>query len=62
MFLTTGQIEKLYKSEYGITRYLVTGWLESGVLTGIKTPGGHLRIRKSDVEKLLGIASEDSLA
>lgn len=34
----------------------VTRWVKAGKVAAIRTPGGHVRIRESDVETLLEVS------
>lgn len=44
--LSTGDVARLL----GVSISSVSRWAEAGVLTGTKTPGGHWRFSRTDVE------------
>jgi excisionase family DNA binding protein len=55
-FLTTGQAAALCS----VTRNAVFKWIQSGYLTAYRTAGGHHRIDKRELERLIN--ASDSLA
>lgn len=48
--LTPGEVAALFR----VDPKTVTRWGHAGKLVSVKTPGGHHRFRRSDVEALLG--------
>ena len=48
--LTAGQVA----AAFNVTIETVRNWTESGHLACFRTPTGHRRFRREDVEKLLG--------
>lgn len=49
-WLTTGEAARLL----GISRSTVVRYIEAGTLDARRLPGGHWRLRRTAVEKLLG--------
>jgi excisionase family DNA binding protein len=47
-YLTPGQVAELFR----VDPKTVTRWGAAGKLSSIRTPGGHRRFRKSDVQTL----------
>jgi excisionase family DNA binding protein len=47
--MTSGELAVLFKVEPGT----VTKWVASGLISSIRTPGGHHRFRRADVRALL---------
>lgn len=47
--LTTGQVA----AEFGVHRVTVYEWAAKGLVPCFRTPGGHYRFNRADVEKLL---------
>jgi len=47
--LTAGEVARLFR----VDPKTVTRWANSGKITSVKTPGGHRRFRKSEVDALL---------
>lgn len=47
--LTPGEVAALFR----VDPKTVTRWAASGRITSIRTPGGHRRFRKSEVDRLL---------
>lgn len=47
--LTPGEVAKAFR----VTAETVSRWADSGVLPFFKTPGGHRRFRREDVDALL---------
>jgi predicted site-specific integrase-resolvase len=60
MYKTTGQLEKTYKADYGLTRHIIVGYTEKGLVRFITTAKGHLRVNEGDIKRVLGIVAEDS--
>lgn len=48
-FLTPGEVAKIFR----VDTKTVGRWAKAGKLSSVKTPGGHRRFRKSEVDKLL---------
>jgi excisionase family DNA binding protein len=46
--LTTVQVARILN----VHRAAVNKWVTKGQITAIRTPGGHIRIRRSDIEDL----------
>jgi excisionase family DNA binding protein len=44
-------------AEFGVNSKTVTRWARSGKVGCIRTPGGHRRFRRSDIEALLAAGS-----
>lgn len=40
-------------AEFGVNAKTITRWARQGTLSCIRTPGGHRRFRRRDVEALL---------
>jgi excisionase family DNA binding protein len=53
ILLTPAEVAKLFR----VDPKTVTRWAKAGKLTAIRTLGGHRRYRKSEVQNLLGAAS-----
>ena len=53
--LTTGQAAELM----GVSRSSLVRYVRSGLLPARRLPGGHLRIRRADVERLRQQGRED---
>lgn len=53
--MTTTEVAVRFK----VDRHTVTRWIAHGLLPAIKTPGGHFRIRRRDVEEFLRRQSDD---
>lgn len=51
--LTPAEVSAIFR----VDPKTVTRWAGSGKLAAVKTPGGHRRFWKSDVEALLGVDS-----
>lgn len=47
--LTPGEVAALF----GVTRKTVTRWANDGLLSSVRTPGGHHRFDESQVRALL---------
>jgi excisionase family DNA binding protein len=47
--LTSGEVAIMFR----VDPKTVTRWANSGKIPSVKTPGGHRRYRKSEVDKLL---------
>lgn len=47
--MTTGEVARLV----GVTSQTVTRWANAGLLTSVRTPGGHRRFRPADVHTML---------
>ncbi len=47
--LKPGEVARMFR----VDPKTVTRWAAAGKLASIKTPGGHLRLRREDVLKLL---------
>lgn len=47
--LTSGEVAKMFR----VDPKTVTRWAKAGRITSVKTPGGHRRFRKSEVDRLL---------
>jgi excisionase family DNA binding protein len=45
---------------WGVTSATVTRWARNGNLASVRTPGGRLRFRRSDVEKFLAEHDADA--
>jgi excisionase family DNA binding protein len=43
--------------QFGVTADTIARWADEGKLPFFKTPGGHRRFRRGDVEALLGDAA-----
>lgn len=56
--LTSGQVADIF----GVTSVTVGEWAESGKLRSFKTPGGHRRFRRADVEEFLASFDSDKAA
>jgi excisionase family DNA binding protein len=48
--VTTGEAAEIL----GVSRSTIVRYVEAGILPARKLPGGHLRIRREDVERLSG--------
>ncbi len=53
--LTTREVAELLQVDLST----VTRWIRYGRLPAIRTPGGQYRVRREDVERLLGRPVED---
>jgi excisionase family DNA binding protein len=51
--LTPGQVAE----QFGVGLTTVARWADSGHIPSIRTPGGHRRFRRSDVDALLAKAA-----
>lgn len=49
-FLTPGEIANILK----VDPKTVTRWAQAGRIASVQTPGGHTRIRRSDLEAITG--------
>lgn len=47
--LTSGAVAKIF----GVTPETVTNWADEGKLPSFRTPGGHYRFRRADVDAFL---------
>jgi excisionase family DNA binding protein len=47
--MTPGEVAKIFR----VDTKTVGRWAKAGKLSSVKTPGGHRRFRKSEVDKLL---------
>jgi excisionase family DNA binding protein len=54
--LTPAEVAELFR----VDPKTVTRWARSGMLTSLRTLGGHRRYRESEVRKLLGEADSAS--
>lgn len=52
--LTPGEVAALFR----VDPKTVTRWAAAGRLSSIRTPGGHRRFRRAEVETLLGIEAD----
>lgn len=41
---------KEVEQEYGVSRYTLMKWVEAGFLSDIRTPGGHHRFIKAELD------------
>lgn len=48
-FLTTGQVARILRA----SQSAVSRWADAGELTYFRTPGGHRRFRREDIEAFL---------
>ncbi len=51
--MTTGEVAKVFR----VRPKTIACWIASGAMAAIKTPGGHARIRESEVRRLLNADS-----
>jgi excisionase family DNA binding protein len=47
--LTTGQVARILN----VGRQAVNKWVKKGQLKAVRTPGGHIRIRRSDIDRVV---------
>jgi excisionase family DNA binding protein len=52
--LTSSEVAKLMR----VDRSTVLKWVRDGHLPAIRTPGRHVRIKRADVERLMGEPKE----
>lgn len=57
MILTTREVAELFS----VVPSTVVTWAETDKLPCFRTPGGHRRFRREDVEVLLGASARDAL-
>jgi excisionase family DNA binding protein len=46
--MTTGEVAGMF----GVSSRTIGNWVAAGVLPGVRTAGGHLRVRRCDAEAL----------
>lgn len=54
-FLTIGEVAAVM----AVTIPTIRNWERAGKISAIRTPGGHRRFRRSDVDRLLGVDSTE---
>ena len=53
-YYTTGEVAR----KFGVSAFTVWYWIQKGKIKAIKTPGGHFRIHREEVERLLRGSTE----
>ena len=61
--MTTAQYEPVFTVNeladlVRVSRHRVYGWISDGHVSVVKTTGGNLRIRKSEVDRIMGVSHE----